>query len=136
MQMLSGYLGRLFEAADDLTEPQRPDDGRATIDLLAMVLRDVTPPCPAATARMRCCSRPQYVRTGVPAPVRDDAGRLAVWAPPRRIRSRDLAQTSTTGSPPSPRPLHRLHPQAIEAIPPHGQGAGRLLQQQRRRRAH
>ena len=46
MQMLSGYLGRLFEVADDLTAPQRLDAGRAAIDLLAMVLRDVTPSVP------------------------------------------------------------------------------------------
>ena len=46
MQVLSGYLNRLFEVADDLTEPQRLDAGRAAIDLLAMVLRDVTPSVP------------------------------------------------------------------------------------------
>jgi AraC-like DNA-binding protein len=46
MQMLTGYLGRLFEVADDLTAPQRLDAGRAAIDLLAMVLRDVTPSVP------------------------------------------------------------------------------------------
>ena len=46
MQMLSGYLGRLFEVADDLTASQRLDAGRAAIDLLAMVLRDVTPSVP------------------------------------------------------------------------------------------
>ena len=46
MQMLAGYLGRLFEVADDLTAPQRLDAGRAAIDLLAMVLRDVTPAVP------------------------------------------------------------------------------------------
>ena len=46
MQVLSGYLGRLFEVADGLTEPQRLDAGRAAIDLLAMVLRDVTPSVP------------------------------------------------------------------------------------------
>ncbi|GAA3072749.1 hypothetical protein GCM10010464_41020 [Pseudonocardia yunnanensis] len=46
MQMLSGYLGRLFEIADELTERQRLDAGQATIDLLAMVLRDVTPSVP------------------------------------------------------------------------------------------
>jgi AraC-like DNA-binding protein len=43
MQMLSGYLGRLFEVADDLTASQRLDAGRAAIDLLALVLRDLTP---------------------------------------------------------------------------------------------
>jgi AraC-like DNA-binding protein len=43
MQMLSVYLGRLFDVADDLTAPQRLDAGRAAIDLLAMVLRDATP---------------------------------------------------------------------------------------------
>jgi AraC-like DNA-binding protein len=46
MQMLSGYLGRLFEVADDLTASQRLDAGRAAIDLLAMALRDVTPSVP------------------------------------------------------------------------------------------
>jgi len=46
MQMLSGYLGRLFEVADELTAPQRLDAGRAAIDLLAMTLRDVTPSVP------------------------------------------------------------------------------------------
>ena len=46
MQMLSGYLGRLFEVADDLTAPQRLDAGRAAVDLLAMALRDVTPSVP------------------------------------------------------------------------------------------
>jgi AraC-binding-like domain len=137
MQMLSGYFGRLFEVADDLTEPQRLDAGRAAIDLLAMALRDVTPsvpggvgsagvlldmmrthirehladpqlgvaerdharcvPSPAAATRgtgaavrpeirpargaehcgCRRVPRSQYVRAGVPAAVRDDAGRLA-----------------------------------------------------------
>jgi hypothetical protein len=33
MQMLSGYFGRLFEVADDLTGQQRRDAGRAAIDL-------------------------------------------------------------------------------------------------------
>ncbi|WP_433295245.1 helix-turn-helix domain-containing protein [Pseudonocardia sp. CA-142604] len=42
MQMLSGYLVRLFEVADDLTAPQRLDAGQAAIDLLAMALRDIT----------------------------------------------------------------------------------------------
>ena len=46
MRMLSGYLGRLFEAADDLTAAQRLDAGHAAIDLLAMALRDVTPSVP------------------------------------------------------------------------------------------
>jgi AraC-like DNA-binding protein len=46
MQMLSGYLDRLFEAADDLTGQQRLDAGRAAIDLLAMALRDVAPSVP------------------------------------------------------------------------------------------
>ncbi|WP_345613305.1 AraC family transcriptional regulator [Pseudonocardia adelaidensis] len=46
MQMLSGYLGRLFEVADDLTAPQRLDAGHAAIDLLAMALRDVAPSVP------------------------------------------------------------------------------------------
>jgi AraC-binding-like domain len=39
MRVLSGYLGRLFEVADDLTVGQRLDAGCAAIDLLAMVLR-------------------------------------------------------------------------------------------------
>ena len=43
MQMLSGYLGRLFEIADHLTAKQRLDAGHAAIDLLAMALQDVTP---------------------------------------------------------------------------------------------
>ncbi|WP_433299631.1 helix-turn-helix domain-containing protein [Pseudonocardia sp. CA-142604] len=46
MQMLSSYLRRLFEAADDLTGDQRLDAGQAAIDLLAMALRDVTPSVP------------------------------------------------------------------------------------------
>jgi len=46
MQVLSGYLDRLFEVADDLTAPQRLDAGRAAVDLLAMALRDVTPSVP------------------------------------------------------------------------------------------
>jgi AraC-like DNA-binding protein len=46
MQVLSGYLGRLFEVADGLTAGQRRDAGRAAIDLLAMALRDVTPSVP------------------------------------------------------------------------------------------
>ena len=46
MQMLSAYLDRLFEVAEDLTAPQRLDAGRATIELLAMALRDVTPSVP------------------------------------------------------------------------------------------
>jgi len=49
MRMLSGYLGRLFEAADDLTAAQRLDAGHAAIDLLAMALRDVTPSVPGGT---------------------------------------------------------------------------------------
>jgi len=44
--MLSGYLGRLFEVAEGLTGQQQLDAGRAAIDLLAMVLRDVTPSVP------------------------------------------------------------------------------------------
>ena len=47
MQMLSAYLGRLLEVADDLTGQQRLDAGHAAIDLLAMALRDVTPSVPA-----------------------------------------------------------------------------------------
>jgi hypothetical protein len=50
MQVLSGYLGRLFEVADDLTEPQRLNAGRAAIELLAMALRDVTPSGSGATS--------------------------------------------------------------------------------------
>jgi AraC-like DNA-binding protein len=46
MQVLSGYLDRLFEVADDLTVLQRLDAGRAAIDLLAMALRDVAPSVP------------------------------------------------------------------------------------------
>ena len=46
MQVLSGYLGRLFEVADGLTAPQRLDAGHAAVDLLAMALRDVTPSVP------------------------------------------------------------------------------------------
>jgi AraC-like DNA-binding protein len=46
LQMLSGYLGRLFEAADDLTALQRLDAGHAAIELLAMALRGVTPSVP------------------------------------------------------------------------------------------
>jgi AraC-like DNA-binding protein len=46
MQILSAYLDRLFEVADDLTAPQRLDAGHAAIDLLAMALRDVTPSVP------------------------------------------------------------------------------------------
>jgi AraC-like DNA-binding protein len=46
MQVLSGYLDRLFEVADDLTASQRLDGGRAAIELLAMALRDVTPSVP------------------------------------------------------------------------------------------
>jgi len=46
MQVLSAYLGRLFEVADGLTASQRLDAGRAAVDLLAMVLRDVTPSVP------------------------------------------------------------------------------------------
>jgi hypothetical protein len=42
MQVLSGYLGRLFELADELTARRWLDAGRAAVDLLAMVLRDVT----------------------------------------------------------------------------------------------
>jgi AraC-like DNA-binding protein len=46
MQMLSAYLDRLFEVADDLTDRQRVDAGHAAIALLAMALRDVTPSVP------------------------------------------------------------------------------------------
>jgi AraC-like DNA-binding protein len=46
MQMLSGYLDRLFEVADGLTAQQRLDAGRAAIDLLVMALRDVAPLMP------------------------------------------------------------------------------------------
>jgi AraC-like DNA-binding protein len=46
MQMLSGYLHRLFEVADGLTVAQRVDAARAAIDLLAMALRDATPSVP------------------------------------------------------------------------------------------
>ncbi|WP_433287621.1 helix-turn-helix domain-containing protein [Pseudonocardia sp. CA-142604] len=46
MHLLSGYLGRLWEVADDLTASQRLDAGRAAIDLLAMTMRDVAPSVP------------------------------------------------------------------------------------------
>jgi AraC-like DNA-binding protein len=46
MRMLSGYLGRLFEVADGLTDQQRRDAGRSAVDVLAMALRDVTPSVP------------------------------------------------------------------------------------------
>ncbi|WP_433295257.1 helix-turn-helix domain-containing protein [Pseudonocardia sp. CA-142604] len=46
MQLLSGYLGRLYEVADELTARQRLDAGRAAIELLAMVLQNVTPSVP------------------------------------------------------------------------------------------
>jgi AraC-like DNA-binding protein len=46
MQVLAGYLGRLFDVAGGLTAPQRRDAGRAAVDLLAMTLRDVTPSVP------------------------------------------------------------------------------------------
>jgi AraC-like DNA-binding protein len=48
MQMLSGYLGRLFELGDTLTGEQRLDAGRAAVDLLVMALRDVGPAVTAA----------------------------------------------------------------------------------------
>ncbi|WP_433272821.1 helix-turn-helix domain-containing protein [Pseudonocardia xinjiangensis] len=48
MQMLSGYLGRLFEVADGLTAQQRQDAGRSAVDLIAMALRHVTPSVPGA----------------------------------------------------------------------------------------
>jgi AraC-like DNA-binding protein len=48
MQLLSSYLNRLFEVADDLTGSQRRDAGRAAVDLLAMTLRDITPSVPGA----------------------------------------------------------------------------------------
>src|ERR1700754_1692138 len=46
MQVLSGFLGRLFELADELTGAQRRDAGYAAVDLLAMALRDVAPAVP------------------------------------------------------------------------------------------
>ena len=46
MRMLSAYLGRLFEVADDLTDRQRIDAGHAAIALLTMALRDATPSVP------------------------------------------------------------------------------------------
>jgi AraC-like DNA-binding protein len=49
MQLLSAYLERLFEVADDLTAPERSDAGRAAIDLLAMALRDGTPSVPGGS---------------------------------------------------------------------------------------
>ncbi|GAA3105340.1 hypothetical protein GCM10010464_80620 [Pseudonocardia yunnanensis] len=48
MQLLSAYLGRLFQIADGLTAPQRMDSGHAAIDLLAMALRDVVPSIPGS----------------------------------------------------------------------------------------
>ncbi|GAA3046397.1 hypothetical protein GCM10010464_08320 [Pseudonocardia yunnanensis] len=50
MQLLSGYLGRLWEVAEDLTASQRLDAGRAAIDLLAMTLRNVAPSVPGGEA--------------------------------------------------------------------------------------
>jgi AraC-like DNA-binding protein len=47
MQVLSAYLGRLFEVADGLTGQQRLDAGRSAVDVLAMALRDVAPSVPA-----------------------------------------------------------------------------------------
>ncbi|MCE7002851.1 helix-turn-helix domain-containing protein [Kibdelosporangium philippinense] len=47
MQMVSGYLDRLFGMAEHLTAEQRLDAGRAAIDLLAMALRDVQPSVPS-----------------------------------------------------------------------------------------
>jgi AraC-like DNA-binding protein len=49
MQILSAYLGQLFEVAGRLTASQRLDAGHAAIDLLAMALRDVTPSVPGGT---------------------------------------------------------------------------------------
>ena len=46
MHVLSGYLGRLFEVADELTAAEQLDAGRAAIDLLAMALRGVVPSVP------------------------------------------------------------------------------------------
>jgi AraC-like DNA-binding protein len=46
MQVLSGYLGQLFEIADGLSAPQRLDAGHAAIDMLAMALRDVVASVP------------------------------------------------------------------------------------------
>jgi hypothetical protein len=56
MQMLSGYLGGLFEMAEDLTVGQRLDAGQAAIDLLAMALGDVTPSVPGGDGPEGCCS--------------------------------------------------------------------------------
>jgi AraC-like DNA-binding protein len=53
MQMLSGYLHRLFEVADGLTVAQRVDAARAAIDLLAMALRDTTPSVPGGNGPER-----------------------------------------------------------------------------------
>ncbi|WP_433287667.1 helix-turn-helix domain-containing protein [Pseudonocardia sp. CA-142604] len=49
MRMVSAYLDRLFEIADDLTALQRLDAGHAAVNLLAMALRDVTPSVPGGT---------------------------------------------------------------------------------------
>ena len=46
MQVLSGYLVGCSRSRTDLTTGQRLDAGRAAIDLLVMVLRDVTPSVP------------------------------------------------------------------------------------------
>jgi hypothetical protein len=54
MQMLSAYLDRLFEVADDLTAPQRLDAGHAAIELLAMALRNITPSVPGGDGPGSC----------------------------------------------------------------------------------
>jgi hypothetical protein len=46
IQMLFGYLDRLFGVADRLTAAQRVDAGRAAINLFAMAMRDVAPSVP------------------------------------------------------------------------------------------
>ncbi|MCH6164898.1 helix-turn-helix domain-containing protein [Pseudonocardia alaniniphila] len=46
MQVLSCYLDRLFEVADELAAGERLDAGRAAIDLLAMTLRGVVSSVP------------------------------------------------------------------------------------------
>jgi hypothetical protein len=55
-KMLSAYLGRLFDSADDLTDQQRLDAGHAAVDLLAMALRDTTPSVPRGAGPEQCCS--------------------------------------------------------------------------------
>jgi AraC-like DNA-binding protein len=43
MQLLSGYLGQLYDLVDSLTASQRLDAGQAALDLLLMALRGAVP---------------------------------------------------------------------------------------------